>query len=368
MRWLTNFYDFRFKWTATAAIGIHPTKSWLSQLVNFKNAITLKERYTIKFCFILGKNATETYGMLQTAYGSSCMNRAWVFEWHKRFNESRESVRDDERCGRSKEVRTPELIGQIKNFMDKDRRESIETISAQFDVRVGIYTQLFARNWWCGRFAWSLSLGCSEKIRKKDVVMTAGRWSSWSIQIPQFLMLWWLAMKAGSTAMTKRQSSQWKHAWPSQTQEGQKEQIHPQTFHDPFFWQHWHHLHTLGSHWTDSQQGILCWGFKGVLEEIPLEEASTLQIGSVAFRPGYAAVHNSILVTDYLTKMGIKTVPQPPYCPDLAPTDFWLFPKLKEKLRGCRYETIEEMKEAGTKVIDTLIQEDFNGVSCVCYQ
>ena len=59
--------------------------------------------------------------------------------------------------------------------------------------------------------------------------------------------------------------------------------------------------------------------------------------------------------------MGIKTVPQPPYSPDLAPSDFWLFPKLKENLRGCRYETIEEMKEAVTKVIDTLTQEDFHG-------
>ena len=46
-------------------------------------------------------------------------------------------MKDDERCGRSKEVRTPELMGQIKNFMDKDSRVSIETISAQFDVRVG---------------------------------------------------------------------------------------------------------------------------------------------------------------------------------------------------------------------------------------
>ena len=81
--------------------------------------------------------------------------------------------------------------------------------------------------------------------------------------------------------------------------------------------------------------------------------------------------------------MGIKTVPQPPYSPDLAPCDFCLFPKL----RGCRYETIEEMKEAVTKVIDTLTQEDFHGafqkllerynkcitskgtrVSCVYYQ
>ena len=55
--------------------------------------------------------------------------------------------------------------------------------------------------------------------------------------------------------------------------------------------------------------------------------------------------------------MGIKTVAQPPYSPDLAPCDFWLFPKL----RGCRYGTIEEMKEAVTKVIDTLTQEDFHG-------
>ena len=75
--------------------------------------------------------------MLQTAFGASCINQASVFEWYKRFKEARESMRDDERCGRSKEVRTPELIGQIKNFMDKDHCVSIETISAQFDVSVG---------------------------------------------------------------------------------------------------------------------------------------------------------------------------------------------------------------------------------------
>ena len=55
--------------------------------------------------------------------------------------------------------------------------------------------------------------------------------------------------------------------------------------------------------------------------------------------------------------MGIKTVPHPPYSPDLAPCDFWLFPKL----RGSRYETIEEMKEAVMKAIDTLTQEEFHG-------
>ena len=90
MRWLTDFYDFTFKWTATAEIGIHPTKAWLSQLVNFKNAI-------------------------------------WMWGHFRRTIW----------CGRSNEVRTPELIGQIKNFMDKDRCVFKETIRAQMDVSVG---------------------------------------------------------------------------------------------------------------------------------------------------------------------------------------------------------------------------------------
>ena len=114
----------------------------------------LEEWYAIKFCFKLAKNTTETYGILQTTFGTSCMNRALFFEWHNwKFisrlrveemrevkiyttvlldiiwravsdlmrkrertreygKEGRESVRDDERCGRSKEVNTPELIGQ----------------------------------------------------------------------------------------------------------------------------------------------------------------------------------------------------------------------------------------------------------------
>ena len=175
---------------------------WISKMQSGRED-TLEERYAIKFCFKLGKNTTETYGMLQTAFGASCMNRASVFEWHKRFKECREFVRDEEKCGRSKEVITPELIGQIQNFMDKDRRVSIETISAQFDVSVET-------------------------------------------------------------------------------------------------------VHTI------------------IHEELKMRKICAKFVPRVL-----------IIVTDYLTKMRIKTVPHPPYSPDLAPCDFWLFPKLKEKFRGC---------------------------------
>ena len=86
--------------------------SWWISKMQSGHEDTLEERYAIKLCFKLGKNARVTHGMLHTAFWPSCMNWASVFEWHKRFKEGRESVGDDERCGRSKEVNTLGLIGQ----------------------------------------------------------------------------------------------------------------------------------------------------------------------------------------------------------------------------------------------------------------
>ena len=99
--------------------------------------------------------------------------------------------------------------------------------------------------------------------------------------------------------------------------------------------------------------GLLCRVFKGVQEEIPSEEASTLQIVSVAFPPGQwtsPQLHPCQKLFD-------QDSCSPPYSPDLAPFDFCLF----AKLRGCCYETIEEMEEAVQKVIDMLTEEDFHG-------
>ena len=87
--------------------------SWWFSKMQSEREDTLEKRYAIKFSFKLGKNATETYGMLQTAFGASWINWVSVFEWHKIFNEGRESVRDDEKCGWGKEVNRPELIGQM---------------------------------------------------------------------------------------------------------------------------------------------------------------------------------------------------------------------------------------------------------------
>ena len=165
--------------------------------------------------------------------------------------------------------------------MDKDRRVSIETISAPFDVYVGTVHTIIREE--------DLREVCPKGAQRRSERKTL----SWqqgddrAIQIPQFLMLRWHAMKAGSTAMTQRPRDR-VPSWNmlALTDPKRPDRANPPTnFWWALFWQHRHDLHALGPHCTDSQQGIRCC-FKGVQEEITSEKASTLQIGLVVFPPG----------------------------------------------------------------------------------
>ena len=133
---------------------------------------------------------------------------------------------------------------------------------------------------------------------------------------------------------TKRQSSE--------NQEGQTEQIHPQTFDDPFF----DSTVMIYTDWVFTGQTVNKEYYVEVLWEVRKrfrrKRPALFKSAQRHFHQDNAPVHNSILVTDYLTKMGIKTVRHPPDSPNLAPCEFWLSPKL----RGCHYDTIEEMKKS----------------------
>ena len=302
--------------------------------------------------------------MLQTAFRPSCINRASVFEWHKRFKEGRESVGDGERCGRRKEVRTPELIGQIKNIMDKDRRVSIETISAQFDVSVGtihtiIREELKMRKI-CAKFVPRVPREDQKERRCYDSREMVELINSDPAVLDALVTCdeSWINCYDPET---KRQSSQWKHAGSPRPKDALQSKSSLKLLMIPFF----DITGMIYMHWVLTGQTVNKEYYVEVLREFRkrfLWKRPTLfKSGQWHFNQDNAPVHNSIFVTDYLTKIGIKTVPHTPYSPDLAPCDFWLFPKLKEKLRSCRYETTEEMKEAVTKVIDTLTQKDFHG-------
>ena len=170
-------------------------------------------------------------------------------------------MRDDDRCERSKEVRTPELIGLIKNFMDKDRRVSIETISAQFDVSVetvhAIIRQELKMPKICAKFVPRV-LRENQKGRRchdsREMVELINSDPAFLDALVTCDESWIYCYDP----QTKRQSSQWKHAGSSRPKKDRQSKSTHKHLMIPFFLQHWHDLHALDSHWTDSQQGILC--------------------------------------------------------------------------------------------------------------
>ena len=146
---------------------------------------------------------------------------------------------------------------------------------------------------------------------------------------------------------TKRQSSQWKHAGTPRPKKVRQSKSTHKHLMIPFF----DSTGMIYMQWVPTGQTVNKELNVEVLREFRKifrrRRPALFKSGQWHFHQDNAPVHNSILLTDNLTKIGIKTVPQPPYSPDLAPCDFWEF----TKLRGCCYETIEEMKEAMMKVI-----------------
>ena len=269
---------------------------------------------------------------------------------------------NDERCGRSKEVRIPELIGQIKNFMDKDHRVSIEKISAQFDVSVGtvhtIIREKLKMRKICAKFIPRVLREDQKERRFHDNREMVELISSDPAVLDALVTCdeRWIYCYDPET---KRQSSQWRYAGFARPKKARQSKSTHKLLMIHFF----NSTGMIYMHWVPTERRVNKEYYVEVLREFRKrfcqKRPALLKSGQWHFHQYNAPVHNSILVTDNLTKMGIKTVPHSPYSPDIGPCDFWLFPKLKEKLRGCRYETIEEMKGAVMKVIDT--QEDFHG-------
>ena len=164
------------------------------------------------------------------------MNQASVFDWHKIFKEGRESLRDDERCGKSKEVRTPELIGQIKNFMNKDRRVSIETISAQFDVSLGTVNTIIREE----LKMWKICAKFVPRVLREDQKERRCHDRREMVELinsnPAFLDAVVTCDESWIYCYDPEIKFPVEACWLSQTQEGQTEQIHAQTFDGPFIY------------------------------------------------------------------------------------------------------------------------------------
>jgi len=90
-----------------------------------------EQRVNIKFLVKLKKSATETFQLVTEAYGDDCMSHARVFEWHKRFSEGRESLKDDDRPGCQCTAVTDDNTEKVRDVIRKDRRLGVRAVAEE---------------------------------------------------------------------------------------------------------------------------------------------------------------------------------------------------------------------------------------------
>ena len=321
-----------------------------------------EQRACIKFCFKLGKTATECYEMLKTAFGEQAMGRSQTFQWFSRFKAGRTSIDDDERSGRPVSSSTPEMIERVRQIIREDRRRTIDEVSMLVGISHGTCHKILTEDLKMRRVASKFVprlLSVDQKQQRLDVCLDLKENAA---NDPSFLSnvitgdeTWVYAYDPE----TKTQSSQWKSPGSPRPKKARQVRSNIKSMLICFFDQ----KGIVHKEFVPPGQTVNAAFYVEVLrrlrENVRRKRPDQWQNNTWLLHHDNAPAHAALLTRRFLTDNNMTVVPHPPYSPDLAPSDFFLFPKLKMKLKGRRFQTVEEIQAESQAVLNTLRENDF---------
>ena len=317
--------------------------------------LKLEQRASVKFCVKLEKSATETFEMLQQAYGNEAMSRARCFEWHSRFKSGRTSLEDNERSGRPSTSTTPENFEEIKQIVYQDRRITInevaDIVDASFGTVQAILTSYLNMRHVAAKFVPRL-LTCEQKQHCAEQVHNDPTFMSRIITGDES----WVY---GYDPETKQQSSQWKRPHSPRPKKARQVRSGTKSMLVIFFdIRGVVHREFVPQGQTVNAE-FYCTILKRLREDIRRKRPELWRDGNWVLHHDNAPAHSALKTREFFGCTNTIVAPHPPYSPDLAPCDFFLFPKMKFKLKGRRFDTVEEIQLASQMVLNTLEEQDF---------
>ncbi|UYV69058.1 hypothetical protein LAZ67_6002200 [Cordylochernes scorpioides] len=268
----------------------------------------LKQRICIEFCVKLQISATETFEMLNKAFPNDAPKRTTVFEWHSRFKAGRISIEDDPRQGRPKFQRTDENVQKITDLIKENPRTTL--LELEQDTGISKTT--------IGRIV-------TEDLKLKK---TPAKF------IPRFLTneqkLCRLATCEDMMEMTRTDPE-----WKDKIITGDETWVYG---YDP-----------------ETKPQSAEWRGKRFEKKRPEKWTN----GGWILHHDNARPHTAHLMTSFLAKNGTQILLQPPYFPDIAPNDFFLFPKLKAVLKGRHFDTRDDIIEKSPLALKSIPKEAY---------
>jgi len=284
-----------------------------------------EQHVCIKFCVKLRRNGAETFEMLRTAFGEQCLSRARIFEWHKRFKEGRDSVDDSPRSGSPTRSKTDGCVARVRELI-RANRHLIHELSVEVGASYGTCQAVLTQDLNMRRVAAKFVPRILTAKQKEWLLSVATNMLQEAESDENFM---WQIITGDETWVygydreTKHQSSQWKSADSPGPKKARQVRSKVKVMLIVFF----------------DMEGIVHY------EYVPQ--------GQTVNQWFY------IQVLKRLASHGIPVDQQPPYSPDMAPCDFWLFSQLKAVLKGKRFEDIDAIKKNATSTLNTIPKDSF---------
>lgn len=319
-----------------------------------------EQRCAIKFCFKLGHNATETCEKVQQAYGESVLSRAQVFRWFKAFSEGRESIEDEPRSGRPSSAKSDENVTRVRDLVRSDRRLTVRMIAEELNLNHTSVHQILTNELEMRKICAKMvpkNLSQDQKDLRKERSLDFLE----SIENdPHFLE----RVITGDESWvfeydpeTKRQSMEWHTSSSPRPKKARMSKSKIKCMLICFFDSHG----IVHKEFVPQGQTVNQHFYREVLERLRkrvLRVRPNIKANWVLHHDN-APCHTAISVMEFLASKNIPVAPQPPYSPDLSPCDFFLFPRLKNHLRGTHFGTLENIQSAVTDQLKIIPVAEF---------
>lgn len=320
----------------------------------------VEQRSCIKFCLRNEFSCADTLRMLRKAFGDQTMSEKNVYKWYNEFKAGRERVEDEPRSGRPSTSTDEGHVQKIKDLVFKNRRLTIKDLADNVGISFGS-TQTILHDVLCLKRVNSRlvpkSLNCLEKQRRVDVCETL--LSDYQDHLKCIITgdeTWIYAYDLETTD----QSSEYRAKGEARPKRPRQSRSKIKVMLTVFFdYRGVVHYEFLPPGQTVNKQYYLS-VMRRLREAIRLKRPELWANNSWFLHHDNAPSHTALVLRDFFAKNSTHIVPQPPYSPDLAPCDFWLFSKLKRPLRGHRFDTIEEIKAESKKVLKAIPEKDYS--------
>ena len=282
------------------------------------------------------------------------MGQTQTYEWFKRFKNGRTSIEDDERSGRPSCANNEENVALVREKIHEDRRQTIHDVCAALGLSYGTCQRILSHELGMRRIAAKFVPRLLSNDQKQHRVSVCTELNEQFENDPNFISRiitgdeTWVY---GYDPETKRQSSQWKSPSSPRPKKAPQVRSNIKSMLICFFdIKGIIHKEFVPPRLTVN--GLFyCEVLRRLRENVRRKRLEMWTNQSWVLHHDNAPAHTSLVVQRFLASTNTTVFPHPPYSPYLAPCDFFLFPKMKLKLKGKRFNTIEEIQTTSQDVV-----------------